>query len=326
DEYFSMAETKTKHPRLLVTLTAAFAAFCALYLLIGGVWLVAIGGSWYYPIAGLVMVGVTVLLLRRKRSALWLYAALLLATMIWGVWEVGFDFWALTPRSDILVFFGIWLILPFVWRRLLVPSSGAVAALVVALLITGGILSWAGFNDPQEVKGTLSADSTPAAAISQVADGDWPAYGRNQEGQRYSPLKQINADNVKNLKEAWTFRTGDLKQPNDPGELTNEVTPIKVGDMLYLCTAHQRLFALDASTGKEKWHFDPQLNSNTSFQHVTCRGVSYHEARADNASPEVIADCPRRIMLPVNDGRLFAINADNGKLCETFANKGILNL
>lgn len=159
-----------------------------------------------------------------------------------------------------------------------------------------------------------------------MADGDWPAYGRNREGQRYSPLKQINADNVKNLKEARVFRTGDLKMPNDPGELTNEVTPIKVGNMLYLCTAHQRLFALDAATGKEKWHFDPQLNSNPSFQHITCRGVSYHEARADNASPEVIADCPRRIMLPVNDGRLFAINAETGKLCETFANKGILNL
>ncbi len=321
-----MAEIKTQQPRLLVTLTALFAAFCGLYLLIGGVWLAAIGGSWYYPIAGLVMLGVTVLLWRRKQSALWLYAALLLATMIWGVWEVGFDFWALTPRSDILVFFGIWLILPFVWRRLIVPSSGAVAALVVALLISGGILTWAGFNDPQEINGTLNAESTPAAAISQVADGDWPAYGRNQEGQRYSPLKQINADNVKNLKEAWVFRTGDLKMPNDPGELTNEVTPIKVGNMLYLCTAHQRLFALDAATGKEKWHFDPQLNSNPSFQHITCRGVSYHEARADNASPEVIADCPRRIMLPVNDGRLFAINAETGKLCETFANKGILNL
>jgi quinoprotein glucose dehydrogenase len=83
--------------------------------------------------------------------------------MIWGVWEVGFDFWALTPRSDILVFFGIWLILPFVWRRLIVPSSGAVAALVVALLISGGILTWAGFNDPQEINGTLNAESTPAA-------------------------------------------------------------------------------------------------------------------------------------------------------------------
>jgi glucose dehydrogenase len=90
-------------------------------------------------------------------------------------------------------------------------SSGAVG-LVVALLISGGILTWAGFNDPQEVNGTLSADATPAAPISDVADGDWSAYGRNQEGQRYSPLKQINADNVKNLKEAWVFRTGDLKQ------------------------------------------------------------------------------------------------------------------
>lgn len=47
-----MAETKTQQSRLLVTLTALFAAFCGLYLLIGGVWLVAIGGSWYYPIAG----------------------------------------------------------------------------------------------------------------------------------------------------------------------------------------------------------------------------------------------------------------------------------
>lgn len=162
------------------------------------------------------MLGVAWMLWRSKRAALWLYAALLLGTMIWGVWEVGFDFWALTPRSDILVFFGIWLILPFVWRRLVIPASGAVAALVVALLISGSILTWAGFNDPQEINGTLSADATPAEAISPVADQDWPAYGRNQEGQRFSPLKQINADNVHNLKEAWVFRTGDVKQPNDP--------------------------------------------------------------------------------------------------------------
>ena len=58
------------------------------------------------------MLSVAWMLWRSKRAALWLYAALLLGTMIWGVWEVGFDFWALTPRSDILVFFGIWLILP----------------------------------------------------------------------------------------------------------------------------------------------------------------------------------------------------------------------
>ncbi len=149
------------------------------------------------------MVGVTVPAFTQKTICSVVVRSVTARNHDWGVWEVGFDFWALTPRSDILVFFGIWLILPFVWRRLIVPSSGAVAGLVVALLISGGILTLAGFNDPQEINGTLNAESTPAAAISQVADGDWPAYGRNQEGQRYSPLKQINADNVKNLKEAW---------------------------------------------------------------------------------------------------------------------------
>lgn len=322
-----MAEIKHKQSSLIVVLTALFAVLCGLYLLIGGVWLVTLGGSWYYPIAGLVMLGVAWLLWRGKQSALWLYAALLLATMLWSIWEVGFDFWALTPRCDILVFFGIWLILPFVWRKLPVISRPALPSMMVTLIITAGILGWAIFNDPQEIDGTLKTDAAAATtAAPAIPDGDWPAYGRNQEGQRFSPLKQINADNVHELKEAWTFQTRDVKLPTDPGEITNEVTPIKMGDTLYLCSAHQRLFALDAATGKEKWHFDPQLNANPSFQHVTCRGVSYHEARADSASPDVVADCPRRIILPVNDGRLFAINADNGKLCETFANKGILNL
>ncbi|SPW13639.1 Quinoprotein glucose dehydrogenase [Cronobacter sakazakii] len=323
-----MAETKKTQSRLLVMLTALFAALSGLYLLVGGIWLVSIGGSWYYPIAGVGMLATAWLLWRRNAAALWLYAIILLGTMAWGIWEVGFDFWALTPRCDVLVFFGVWLILPFVWRRLSTPSRAGVPALLVSLIITAGLLFWAGFNDPQEINGTLSADSTPAAVngSQSIPDGDWPAYGRNQEGQRYSPLKQINTDNVHKLKEAWVFRTGDLKLPTDPGEITNEVTPIKVGDTLFLCTAHQHLFAVDAATGKEKWHFDPQLNTNPSFQHVTCRGVSYHEATAANASPDVVADCPRRIILPVNDGRLFAVNADNGKLCESFANKGILNL
>ncbi|HAP81028.1 MAG TPA: membrane-bound PQQ-dependent dehydrogenase, glucose/quinate/shikimate family, partial [Enterobacteriaceae bacterium] len=208
------------------------------------------------------MSGVAWLLWRGKQAALWLYAALLLATMLWSIWEVGFDFWALTPRCDILVFFGIWLILPFVWRKLPVISRPALPSMMVTLIITAGILGWAIFNDPQEINGTLKTDATAATtAAPAIPDGDWPAYGRNQEGQRYSPLKQINADNVHQLKEAWSFQTGDVKMPNDPGEITNEVTPIKVGDTLYLCSAHQRLFALDAATGKEKWHFDPQLNT-----------------------------------------------------------------
>ncbi|TNV19332.1 glucose/quinate/shikimate family membrane-bound PQQ-dependent dehydrogenase [Buttiauxella sp. B2] len=322
-----MVKTNNSGSRVIATLTALFAVLTGLYLLIGGIWLVAIGGSWYYPIAGVVMLITAWLLWQRKALALWIYAALLLCTVAWGVWEVGFDFWALTPRLDVLFFFGVWLLLPFVYRHLIVPSAGATPALGAVLAITVVALAWAVFNDPQEINGTLSADAqTPAVASSTIPDADWPAYGRNQEGQRYSPLKQINDKNVSQLKEAWTFQTGDVKRPTDPGEITNEVTPIKIRDTLYLCTAHQQLFALDAATGKQKWKFDPRLDTNPSFQHVTCRGVSYHEATADNASPDVVSDCPRRIILPVNDGRLFAINADNGQLCESFANKGILNL
>ncbi len=313
--------------RLLATLSALFAVLTGLYLLIGGIWLVAIGGSYYYPIAGVVMLVTAWLLWQRKVLALWIYAALLLCTLAWSVWEVGFDFWALTPRLDVLFFFGVWLLLPFVYRQFIRPSAGAAPALGAVLAITVVALIWAVFNDPQEINGTLSADATASAApASTIPDADWPAYGRNQEGQRYSPLKQINDKNVGQLKEAWTFQTGDVRRPTDPGEITNEVTPIKIRDTLYLCTAHQQLFALDAATGKQKWKFDPRLDTNPTFQHVTCRGVSYHEATADNASPDVVSDCPRRIILPVNDGRLFAVNADNGQLCESFGNKGILNL
>ncbi|WP_271125081.1 glucose/quinate/shikimate family membrane-bound PQQ-dependent dehydrogenase [Dryocola boscaweniae] len=313
--------------RVLAILSALFAVLTGLYLLIGGIWLAAIGGSWYYPIAGVVMLVTAWLLWQRKALALWIYAALLLCTLAWSVWEVGFDFWALTPRLDILFFFGVWLLLPFVYRQFILPAAGAAPALGAVLAVTVVALIWAVFNDPQEINGTLSADATASAApASTIPDADWPAYGRNQEGQRYSPLKQINDKNVGQLKEAWSFQTGDVKRPTDPGEVTNEVTPIKIRDTLYLCTAHQQLFALDAATGKQKWKFDPRLDTNPSFQHVTCRGVSYHEATADNASPDVVSDCPRRIILPVNDGRLFAVNADNGQLCESFANKGILNL
>jgi quinoprotein glucose dehydrogenase len=64
--------------------------------------------------------------------------------------------------------------------------------------------------------------------------------------------------NVSKLKVAWTYRTGDFKGPGDPGETTNEVTPIKIGDTVYLCTPHANVVALDAETGRQKWKFDPK--------------------------------------------------------------------
>ena len=79
-------------------------------------------------------------------------------------------------------------------------------------------------------------------------------------GQRYSPLAQITPANVGQLKVAWQFHTGDLRgRPGDPVETTYEVTPLKVGDRLFLCTPHQSVIALDATTGAQVWRYDPQI-------------------------------------------------------------------
>lgn len=150
-------------------------------------------------------------------------------------------------------------------------------------------------------------------------------------------------DNMKNLKIAWTFRTDDMKGPNDLVEITNEVTPIKIGDLLYLCSPHQILFALDAKTGELKWKFDPGLKADPSFQHVTCRGVSYVDLSASAAAPVAGAaapagapasetqaaangTCMRRILLPVNDGHLYALDALTGERCAGFGNNSDLDL
>ncbi|MGD8163212.1 glucose/quinate/shikimate family membrane-bound PQQ-dependent dehydrogenase [Pantoea sp. FN0307] len=326
-----MGKDSSSSLRVIRLLTVLFAVLCGAYLLIGGLWLSTIGGSWYYVISGIAMLVTAFLLYRRHSAALVVYALLLLGTVAWSVWEAGFDFWALAPRTDVWVIFGIWLLLPFVYRGI-TPSHGSKAGaslMGLSLAVSVIVLAWAVFNDPQEINGTLpaSAQTAPAAADTSIPPGDWPAYGRDQAGTRYSPLTQINEKNVKDLQVAWTFRTGDLKTPNDPGEITNEVTPIKIRDTLYLCTAHQILFALDATTGKEKWKFDPDLKSNPTFQHITCRGVSYHEAPAAAAAGTAApALCARRIILPVNDGRLFALDAETGKRCPDFANNGELDL
>ncbi len=319
----------SKASRILILLTVIFAAMSGLYLLIGGIWLAKLGGSLYYIIAGVVLLITAFLLHRRRGAALLLYALFLLGTTVWSLWEVGSDFWALTPRLDVTFFLGLWLALPFIWRELNTKGAFPRVALSAVLVFAVAVLAYSVFNDPQEINGTLNSDRAAAVPAEEgVAPGDWPAYGRTQSGTRYSPLKQINDKNVGELQEAWTFQTGDLKSASDPGEITNEATPIKIGNALYLCTAHQQLFALDAATGKKKWMFDPKLKPNPAFQHVTCRGVSYYQTPQAAATPAGTqpALCSRRILLPVNDGSMYALDAETGALCEEFGDKGRLNL
>lgn len=325
-------------------ITLLFTVLTALYLLIGGAWLLAVGGSAYYIVTGVVLLGVAGLLWRRNPAALVLYALVLVGTAIWALLESGPDFWALAPRSGVLVIFGVWLLL-LMSRRLEGERKLGVASLAVALAAWAGVLVYASFNDPQQVNGTLNASASASGTSTGIDAADWPAYGRTQEGTRYSPLQQITPENVKNLQVAWTFRTGDMKGPNDPVEITDEVTPIKIGELLYLCSPHQILFALDAKTGTLKWKFDPKLRPDLSFQHVTCRGVSYVDlsasatapapaaapssdatAAADASGSAASAACARRIYLPVNDGHLYALDALTGQRCAGFGNNGDLDL
>jgi quinoprotein glucose dehydrogenase len=307
------------------TVNLLFTGLSGLYLLLGGAWLLALGGSAYYIVAGAVLAGVAWRLYRRAPRALALYALLLLGTAIWSLWEVGPDFWALAPRAGVLVIFGAWLL--FAGVRYGAPGRLDVGALLGALTVWAIVLLYAVFHDPQTVDGRFDAPVV-TAGVDGSAPAEWPAYGRTQEGTRYSPLRQITPRNVKDLQVSWTFRTGDMKRPEDPAEITDEVTPIKIGDLLYLCSPHQILFALDAATGTLKWKFDPGLKTDPTFQHVTCRGVSYVDLAAGAAQgiPAAGATCTRRIVLPVNNGHLYALDALTGARCADFAVNGDLDL
>lgn len=64
----------------------------------GGLWLLMLGGTPYYILSGTGYVGCGVLLWRRRQAGAWLAVALLAATLAWAVWEVGLNYWALSPR------------------------------------------------------------------------------------------------------------------------------------------------------------------------------------------------------------------------------------
>jgi quinoprotein glucose dehydrogenase len=328
----SMTAGKRANRHVAFNISAAVIGLIGLYLVIGGIWLIAVGGSFYYLVGGGAIVGTSILLFLRKREALWLYAFTILAIIIWAVAEIGFDWWQLVPRGDIIFLIGIWLCLPFMITPLVAKDQGerrrhAAAPLFGALAVAAIVGVIAMFSEYHSIDGEIpGAQGAIPANYAGVRDGDWGAYGSSLYGNKWSPLTQITPANVSKLKVAWVYRTGDFKGPGDPGETTNEVTPIKVGDTVYLCTPHARVVALDAETGREKWKFDPKEVVSTQLQHLTCRGVSYHDASQPGAAAAANGECPQRIFLPTADARLIALDAHTGRLCAGFGKNGTVDL
>lgn len=307
---------------MATVLTALILAVIGLAIGGGGIRLAMLGGSWYYVITGIAFLIAAGLLYRRKSMALWLYAAIVIATLCWAVWEIGFDWWELGPRGGVIVLLALWLLTPWARRNLTGPDGRA--PLILAVLASLAVAGYSMTADPKDIAGELSSDKvTPTADLGgNVPSGEWHFYGRTQYGQRYSPLDQITADNVATLQPAWTYRTGDVKGPDDISETTYQVTPLKIGDALYICTPHNFAIAIDAATGKEKWRFDPKIKLDKDRQHQTCRGVSYY-ADAKIAAGQA---CATRVYLPTSDARLIALDAANGQVCPSFAEGGTLNL
>src|ERR1700684_1219846 len=131
---------------------------------------------------------------------------------------------------------------------------------------------------------------------SAAKSGDeWLTYGQNPGETRYSPLKQIDANNVGRLGLAWAYDIGQ-------GGGNQEATPLVWNGTLYGITNWSVVFALDARTGKERWRWDPEVNQTASRSKICCgivnRGIAIYQGK---------------IIAPIIDGRLIALDAETGK-------------
>jgi quinoprotein glucose dehydrogenase len=153
---------------------------------------------------------------------------------------------------------------------------------------------------------------------------DWPYYGHDAAGTRYSPLSQINRQNVTNLKVAWTFHVGDISDGKGHQKRSGlETTPILVDGTLYLTTAFNRVFALDPETGAQRWVYDPMTEIAGDYgDGLINRGVStWLDPSRAKGKP-----CRRRIFETTLDARLIALDALTGEPCHDFGNHGQVSL
>jgi len=350
-------------------------AFAIVLLLIGvaifagGVWLITLGGSWYYALAGIGLVASGTLMLFGSSVGVAVYLLTAALTWIWALWEVGLNGWPLVPRvvaPTILAVIALFC-LPVLQRSgngetrlhrengsLGRPAhiAGMIALCLSAAIVLGLATTHVTAQNaakpaagpiPEESahelnQGAATRESSPQAAApgspsTQMADArsaqppleageDWPVYGGSDHATRYSPLDQITPDNVGNLEKVWTFRTGDLPSEAAKGKYSPETTPIEVDGNLYLCSAKNVIFSVDAATGKEWWRYDPQVPDDAIPYGATCRGVAFYQ------NPDADTDelCATRIIEGTLDARLIAVDATSGQLCPDFGTKGMVDL
>ncbi|MGH7153122.1 MAG: pyrroloquinoline quinone-dependent dehydrogenase [Acetobacteraceae bacterium] len=150
----------------------------------------------------------------------------------------------------------------------------------------------------------VKGDTRPVGVNVDVSDNDrlgaaqntsdWLLYGRTYDNQRFSPLTEIKAANVKELRPVAIIQTGVAN--------SFEVSPIEVNGILYISTADNHVQAYDATTGKELWAYTPELN----FSSLCCG----HESRG-------VAVAYGKVFMATLDARVMALDASTGKVLWT---------
>lgn len=312
----------------------------ALILGAGGIWLITLGGSWYYALAAIGLLSSGILLIKRQLLGVGIYMMTWLGTVIWALWEVGPQLWPLVPRvvAPTVILVLVLLVIPALSsRKALVTKRGGTLSLILAAPLFAVTLLYANNVQAQATQPETSPQileelptvpqldalqEAPEPEPVLQAGQDWPAYGGTYAGQRYSPLNEITKENVGKLEKVWEIRTGDMPSEDAEGKYSPENTPLKVGDSLYTCTAKNIMIALDAATGKEEWRYDPVVSDDAIPYGATCRGVAYYES--PDADPTEL--CSQRIIETTLDARMIAVDAKTGQLCPDFGNAGMVDL
>lgn len=147
---------------------------------------------------------------------------------------------------------------------------------------------------------------------AQSAEGSWKFYNGDKSVSHYSTLGQIDTNNVQELKIAWDYHTNDLDSNLNTMIQCN---PIIIGNILYGTSPQLKLFALDASTGKQKWVFNPKsVDSGKNSKPQVNRGVTFFDDGKDG-----------RILYSVGS-YLYEVNAKTGELVDSFGESGRIDL
>lgn len=154
------------------------------------------------------------------------------------------------------------------------------------------------------------------SCAAQRGEGDWPEWGRDAGGTRFSPLDQINRETVAGLQLAWTHRCGEISDGSTNRTRTAyECTPLMADGTLFVTTPYNRVLALDPETGAERWAFDPCLDLGKRYNLWANRGVGLWRRGSQ-----------RRLLHGTLDGRLIALDARTGKACPGFGDGGELDV